>query len=171
MIVSQLSRESSVTGNVSCETRSELNNSGEKTLFIKPGDTIETRKGVRYFIQPKHRGSPTSDSCTWTIPVDDEVALFEAALPTACCPGQICWAAEAGGRRLPTVGINVNRESLFFGKFVDGSAISKWHGYPADYRRRTRDRPPICVLKIWVEQGLIEKHHIAKISGGKKCNL
>ena len=138
---------------------------------MKPGDTIFIRKDVRYFIHPKHHGSPTRQCCTWKIPVDDEVALFKTALPTARSPGQIYWAAEGHDRRLRTVGINIHKESLFFGKFVDGSAISKWHGYPADYRRRTRDRPPICVLKIWVEQGLLEKHLVAKISGGKQCNL
>ena len=138
---------------------------------MKPGESICIRPDVRYFIHPKHRGSPTSESCTWTISINDEVALFEAALPVARSPGQICRAAEPGGRRLRTVGINVHRKSLFFGKFVDGSTISKWHGYPADYRRRTQDRPPICLLKIWVRQGLLQKHHVAKISGGKKCNL
>ena len=138
---------------------------------MKPDDTIEIRQDVGYYIHPKHRGPPTNESCTWIIPVDDEVALFEAALPTARSPGQICWAAETGGRRLRTVGINVHRELLYFGKFVDGSVISGWHGYPADYRRRTQDRPPISVLKIWVNQGLLHKHHVAKISGGKKCNL
>lgn len=138
---------------------------------MKPGDTITIREDVRYFIHPKHRGSPTRDSCTWTISVDDEVALCKAALSTARSPGQECWAAEAEGRRLRKVGINVYRESLIFGKFVDGSAIAIWHGYPADYRRRTQDRPPISVLQVWVMRGLLQKHHVAKISGGMQCNL
>ncbi len=171
VIVSQLSSESSLTGNVSGENRSELNNSGENALFMRIGDTIKTRTGVRYFVHPKHRGSPTSNTCTWTIPIVDEVALFEAALPSVRSPGQACWAAEPGVRRLRTVGVNVHVESLFFGKFVDGSSMSRWHGYPADYRRRTQDRPPPAVLQVWVTQGLIEKHHLAKISGGMKCNL
>lgn len=138
---------------------------------MKIGETITIRKDVRYFVHPKHRGSPTSESCTWTIPVDDEVAFFVAALPMARSPGQDCWAAEPGGRRLRTVGINIHRETLFFGKFVDGSCMSIWYGYPGDYRRRTRDRPPISVLQLWVAQGLLQKHHVAKITGGKQCNL
>ena len=138
---------------------------------MKPGDTICIRKDVRYFIHPKHRGSPTDEICTWTIPLDDEVALFEAALPAVRSSGQMCWAAEPGGRRLRAVGINGHKESLFFGKFVDGSSMSVWHGYPADYRRRPHDRPPISVLQVWVMQGLLQKHHVAKISGGKRCNL
>lgn len=138
---------------------------------MKIGETITIREDVRYFIHPKHRGSPTRDSCTWRISVDDEVDLFKAALPTARRPGQKCWAAESEGRRLRTVGINVHKESLFFGKFVDGSCMSVWHGYPADYRRYTQDRPPMCILKIWDKQGLIQKHHSSKISRGMKCNL
>lgn len=138
---------------------------------MKIGETITIREDVRYFIHPKHRGSPTSDSCTWTIPVDDEVALFGAALPSERSPGQDCWAAEPGGRRLRPVGFNVHGETMFFGKFVDGSCMSIWHGYPADYRRHTQDRPPPGVLQVWVTQGLIGKHHVAKIYGGMKCNL
>ena len=138
---------------------------------MKPDSTIAIQQNVKYYVHPKHRGRPTNDRCTWIISVLEEVALFKRAIPVVCCPGQIYWAAEAEGRRLRTVGINVNRESLFFGKFVDGSAISRWHGYPADYRRRTQDRPPIPVLQNWETQGLLKKHHIAKISGGKKCNL
>ena len=64
-----------------------------------------------------------------------------------------------------------SRESLFFGKFVDGSAIAIWHGYPADYRRRTQDRPPISVLQVRVMRGLVQKHHVAKIPGGMQCSL
>lgn len=135
------------------------------------GETITIRKDVRYFVHPKHRGSATSDSCTWRISVDDEVDLFKAALPKARSAGQTCWAAEAEGRRLRIIGTNVHGDLLMFGKFVDGSAIAIWHGYPADYRRHTQDRPPMCVLKIWDKQGLIKKHHVAKISGGMQCNL
>lgn len=73
--------------------------------------------------------------------------------------------------RLHKVGVNFHGESLVLGKFVDGIANGNWHGYPADYRRNPRDRPPISVLKSWVNQGHIKKHQHAKISRGQKCNL
>ena len=136
---------------------------------MRPSDTIIIREDVRYFVHPKHRGRPTKNRCTWIISVLEEVALFRKVIPVLCRPGEIYWAAEAEGRRLRTVGINVHRESLIFAKFVDDSAI--WHGYPADYRKQPQDRPPIPVLQNWETQGLLKKHHIAKISGGKKCNL
>lgn len=145
--------------------------SGQQASPMQSGSTITVRTNVQYFVHPKHRGNPTENSCTWRISVPDEVALFRKALPAGFCPGQNYWAAEVQNGRLRPVGINVHRETLIFGKFVDGSARSLWHGYPADYRRHPQDRPPISVLQSWVTQGLLEKHHIAKISGGKQCNL
>ena len=100
------------------------------------GSTIPIQTNVRYFVHPKHRGTPTKNSCTWTIPVPEEVGLFKKAIFPGFCPGVTYWAADYQGGRLRMVGINFSGESLAFGKFVDGGAIGEWHGYPADYRRR-----------------------------------
>ena len=54
--------------------------------------------------------------------------------------------------------INVQGEFLKLGKFVDGSAIAVWHGYPADYQRRPQILPAISVVQVWVTKGLIRKH-------------
>ena len=138
---------------------------------MKPGDTIVIRRDVRYFIHPKHRGSPSKGICTWSVSVTDEVALFKGAIPTERFPGETYWSAVTEDRRLRRIGINVYGDFLGFGKFVDGSAKAVWHGYPADYQRRPQDRPPPAVLQVRVTQGLIEKHHAAKITGGMNCNL
>ena len=114
---------------------------------MRVGSTIDIRANVQYFVHPKHRGRPSENSCTWTISVSDEVALFRRALPNVCYLGQSYWAAEAQGNRLRTVGINVHGETLIFGKFIDGNAKAIWHGYPADYRRHPQDRPPIASAK------------------------
>ena len=61
------------------------------------------------------------------------------------------------------------RKELKIAKFIENQNI--WHGYPADYRTHKADTPSTEILKIWFDDGYINKKNMCKILKGQKCNL
>ena len=125
-----------------------------------------------YISLEKHRGHPGRNRSVWTVSPQTEVACFIKAWQGSWGVNSTeLWGHRWSGRRLSPVGINEHREALWFGKFVREPNTLPWHGYPADYRRKPHDRPPVAVLSLWRDLGILAKHQIAKIARGQQCKL
>jgi len=135
-----------------------------------PLDTPVAVNGVAYTPLSKHRGVATESVSVWTVEVCDEVECFLTAFRAGWVLGDKAWGLrQLALGRLQVLGVNGFNERLVLAKFVGGD--SGWHGYPADYRRRVQDRPPMGLLRTWYTSGILRKHQISKISSGKPCNL
>jgi hypothetical protein len=62
-------------------------------------------------------------------------------------------------------------DKLFIAKFLDGSYVNNWHGYPADPAGHQQDIPPESVLQSWLGAKLLRPAIIRKVIQGKRCNL
>lgn len=122
-------------------------------------------------VLPRHRGR-TGRHSVWTVPVSTEVACFVRACRESW--GVSCselWGHNRTDGRLEPLGLNGHGECLWFGKFVQAAHTIPWHGYPADYRRKAQDRPPVSVLQQWRDLGILAKHQVAKVMSGRPCKL
>lgn len=135
------------------------------------GVPVSIANGETYVATPAHRGKPSQDKSSWSISVPDEVQCFEKASLSGWSGNGHRWGNWSASGKLAPLGTNHWNEELHIARFVDGGATAPWHGFPADYRRRTQDRPPAQVLFAWRDAGLIEKHMVAKIRMGKRCSL
>ena len=140
-------------------------------------DTITaTAVGQDYVIKADHRDG-THDKAQWKISMDEEVDTFERGFGSEWFSSKKSWAWSLylNTQRPNPLGVSKRSEPpiqrLWIAKFVKNASPAFWHGYPADYRRRTQDRPDIDVLEDWRRQGFIGKREIAKIRSGLKCNL
>jgi hypothetical protein len=59
---------------------------------------------------------------------------------------------------------------VFIAKFVADHQGS-WHGYPADYRRKVQDVPPLPVRKLWLDNQVLTGPKIRKIGKQQRCIL
>ena len=136
------------------------------------GVPFTTTVGEVYLPLGKHRGRATSQRSVWTKPVPTEVACFVQAWGASWGErdGEL-WGHRSATGVLEPVGRNNHGEDLWFGKFLRAERISPWHGYPADYRRKTQDRPPPEVLNRWRALGVLAKHQVAKVAAGRPCKL
>jgi hypothetical protein len=132
---------------------------------------LKPRIDAKYIVSSYHRGSPTQEKSTWIISPDQEIECFVLAKEAKWEGVSVAWGVHLIGNRIQSLGINHSRIELKIAKFVDGSATNIWHGYPADFRTKAKDRPPINILASWKDKGIILKHHVRKISGGIECNL
>ena len=131
-----------------------------------------TRPACFYTISSQHRYVRPKEKSKWTVTYEEEVNIFRNSYSEKWLEGYICWGLLLNGDNIILqLGINKFNENLFISKFIDGNKNSKWHGYPADYKRNLYDRPSVRILSLWKDSGKIEKHHISKIRCGKKCNL
>ena len=48
---------------------------------------------------------------------------------------------------------------------------NEWHGYRADFIKKTQDRPPLNFLVSLKENGLLTKSKMMRISRGQKCKI
>lgn len=136
------------------------------------GSELLTSVGQRYLPSPKHRGTSGPDNSVWTISVSHELDCFVQAWQGAWgTDGTELWGHNQGGHGLEPLGVNFHDEDLWFGKFIGDDSGSPWHGYPADYRRKLRDRPPTEVLTQWRSQGIMTKQHATRVSRGQSCRF
>jgi len=136
-------------------------------------ETINNRREINgnsyYVFVPYHHGRPTADKSVWQITNDDEFSIFLLSINNSWIKESYSWSHFLEANQIRPVGVNFHGEDLYFGKFINENAES--HGYPADYRRKIQDRPPVEILLIWEKLGVIKSHHISKILRGIKCNL
>ncbi len=135
-------------------------------------DPVPIGNGVTYTPRLAHRGAPTKHKTVWTVGLPEEVDCFrrsseEGWLLNSTGSGLI----QLANGRLATLGVNSHREDLKLARFVSPVPLGTWHGYPADYRRKPQDRPPITILSNWRLAAIIEKHQMAKIRRGQQCRL
>ena len=136
------------------------------------GSPFLTEVGEHYLPLPKHRGVAGPERSVWTTPVLEEVTCFVQAWEGSWGANTSeLWGHRGGSQGLQAVGRNVHGELLWFGKFVRAVPTSPWHGYPADYRRKVHDRPPVSILTRWRDLGILAKHQVAKIAAGRRCQF
>jgi hypothetical protein len=133
-------------------------------------DTGVAVNGAVYTPLSKHRGLATASRSVWIVSVRDEIQCFVMAFRERWVFDTDGWGLRPlSPGRLQVLGVNGFKERLALAKFV--GADGSWHGYPADYRRRVQDRPPMHLLRTWRASEILRKHQMAKISSGKQCNL
>ncbi|MGV6946000.1 hypothetical protein [Sphingobacterium kyonggiense] len=125
----------------------------------------------KYIISSHHRRKNNPHKSVWTISFDDEVDCFVLSLTSKWNLECEAWGIKLNDNGLETIGINADSEELKLAKFVDGAKTNTWHGYPADYVKKSQDRPSTEILHNWVKEGYIAKHKMVKIRQGQSCNL
>jgi len=124
-----------------------------------------------YIISSQHRRVGNPNKSIWTISFEDEVTCFVHTITNKWKIGPDAWGIKVIGDILQVVGLNNDKQELKIARFVDGTNTDIWHGYPADYMRKSKDRPSTAVLKSWVKSGFITKAKMSKIRTGQSCNL
>ncbi len=61
--------------------------------------------------------------------------------------------------------------NLFIAKFKNDVPHNTWHGYPADYQRKSQDIPDTEILHDWIANNILTKAKIRKIMAGQPCRL
>jgi len=123
-----------------------------------------------YVINIQHRNGNLAKS-QWTIPQLEEVGCFTHAKAQGWFSLKEGWGLHFVATRPHLLGVARNRAvALFIAKFV-GSDETNWHGYPADYRHNHHDIPSGQVLKTWLDQSVLPKAKIRKITKGQPCSL
>lgn len=132
---------------------------------------IDKELTTTYIISSQHRAIGNPNKTVWTIDFDDEVECFKYSKTSDWIDDKYGWGIKVVNSNLQHVGHNFENETLKLAKFVDGNQNDIWHGYPADYLRKSQDRPPTFILKCWVDQGYLTKAKMNKIRRGQSCNL
>lgn len=138
-----------------------------------PDVTTQTKLGFPYVSKNYHRnGNRNKSQWKSAVTVKVEVAIFLKAHKQ----GQShVWGYYLRGGVAAALGTSPSSTQpvvdLFIAKFNGQENPQVWSGYPADYRRNPQDRPPTSVLSEWATAGLIAKHEISRVRGGKRCAL
>ena len=132
---------------------------------------LEEELTTTYIISSQHRATGNPNKTVWVLDFNDEVQCFTQSKTSEWIQDNYGWGIKVINSNLQNIGHNFENETLKLAKFVDGNGNDKWHGYPADYLRRSQDRPPTFILKNWVDQGYITKAKMSKIRKGQLCNL
>lgn len=137
-----------------------------KILLDQP---IPVGANAHYIVVKHHRYRTSPHKTRWTITPLKELQCFELAYSSGWMDTFACWGVHVVGGVADRLGINSRNEKLLFAKFVDSGQNCVWHGYPADYRRKTNDTPSYEILGEWRRRGLIDKRQIRIIKQGQVC--
>ena len=142
---------------------------GENQMAMNPLHTIQA--GVYYIHKADHRNRSPRKS-QWTIPENEERSVFSQTYSEGWYEGTVGWGLRLAGQTVSELGVGVDRiRRLFIAKFIDGSATSQWHGYPADYLAHQQDVPDPGILLEWCALRHINPAKMRKILQRKPCNL
>jgi len=144
---------------------------------VKDGEGVKYE--CSYIIVSYHRNNSLKDKSVWTIDEQAELNCFKETQEKNWVQESIGWGMkyevlkkkESEKVIIETIGISEHNEKLKIGRFIDGSKNDTWHGYPANYRRKKQDIPPMEILLNWIDLRVLKKHQASKIKQGKKCNL
>lgn len=137
-----------------------------------------TNPDCTYVYLPYHRGKATQDKNVWMISETEELDCFKTARSSKWIGDSVGWGLwycvifnSDTPKYIPmNLGVNFHQELLFIAKFTFNN--SEWHGYPADYIRRSKnDKPDTETLTKWVDLEMITKSQMSKIKQCKPCNL
>jgi hypothetical protein len=124
-----------------------------------------------YSFHPPHRNGAPSKS-QWTISENEEFALFVSSNGESARKGPL-FGLRLHNKKPTVIGVSAHDSSvrcaLRIAKFVGNPTT--WHGYPADYRRTSSDRPPTQLLLRWRTAGWISKSVMYRIRTGQLCDL
>jgi len=132
---------------------------------------LEEDLTTKYVISSQHRATGNPNKTVWTLDYNAEVDCFKLSKTSEWIQDNYGWGIKVINSVIQYLGHNFENERLKLAKFVDGNQNDIWHGYPADYLRRSQDRPPTFVLKNWVEEGYLSKAKMNKIRRGQSCNI
>lgn len=124
----------------------------------------------QYFIHPQHRnGNPNKSQ--WTITPNNEFESFKHAANSNWLTSCVGWGVFPITGAPDYLGVATDRITrLVIAKFVPYQE-TLWHGYPANHIEKEQDIPDEFILKKWIDEAVLPKAKISKISKGKPCNL
>jgi len=124
-----------------------------------------------YIANQQHRdGNP--HKCQWTIPEDEETAVFQRAHAEGWLLPSTGWGIHIRDGQAAYVGMAVDRQrELLLAKFVAGNAPVVWHGYPADHQMNPQDIPDELVLSKWLNSGVLSAPKLRKIGKAQRCRI
>lgn len=124
-----------------------------------------------YYKAVSYHRNGTGGKSQWTISVDDEIDLFAVAKRDGQIfddKGYAIWIIDS---KAGVLGVTEHDSETKLARFVDGTRSDHWHGYPANYLRAKNDIPPMTLLRLWKDRGLIEKSDITRMKTQKPCSL
>jgi hypothetical protein len=139
-------------------------------------EPFATSVGELYAVKSDHRNGSKQKS-RWEVSPQEEVAVFERACKASwsSSSGEQAWGLHLIAGKPSALGSASSdpssKERLWLAKFVRNALPVFWHGYPARYRRKKQDCPPVSVLQDWWSRGYIQKHEILKIRSCRPCSL
>lgn len=131
----------------------------------------EIAPGVFYFNHPHHRNNWPKKS-QWSITKSEEKDCFAKTLSERWVLNGVGWGLHLVNEQVEYLGIGKDyRTRLFVAKFVDSNSTGLWHGYPADHQNNLSDIPKEQVLKRWLDERVLPKRKIGKLSRAQRCSL
>lgn len=119
-----------------------------------------------YVLVDTHR-KPRPYKSLWTIAPDREFEVFDFALRAGWVADGIYWGLNIRNGQAHELGQTAppHNESALVARTKDcGKRI---HGYPADPRRNSQDRPPESVTSKWLQSSLMRKRTIKQLASGE----
>lgn len=140
-------------------------------LRFKGKQSNEQDEIVKYSPNPQHRDNNPHKS-QWTIMEPEEIQCFQVAYDKGWKKGNDAWGLHFRQNNVAYLGLGEDRSvELFIAKFKNDASHDTWHGYPADYQRKSQDIPDRNILSDWIANDVLKKAKIRKIMGGQPCKL
>jgi hypothetical protein len=118
-----------------------------------------------YKVNMKHRtGLPRENASMWAVSDWTEIELFVKAKSNEwrSPDKELLWSVSRDERGLTVIGHDPDNE-LYIAKFVH-DLNQEWHGYPV--LPKGADRPPQCVMDLWLGAGIINKLDKKRLMNG-----
>jgi hypothetical protein len=127
--------------------------------------------GLVYVFKTDHRDDSREKS-QWRITPDEEIVSFELMREKAWNVARQGWSLHLEGERICYLGVSIDRtRELFIAKFLGEPAVSRWHGFPADYQVHVQDIPDGGILLAWVELRYLTVAKMRKILRQQRCRI
>lgn len=151
----------------------EFKEDKDNDLAVFDDSPQELFNGWVYHPNPDHRGIKNKkDKSKWNITINEEGYCFVSARRQNWIDGQDGWGLHLENNTPKEVGTladssqQKNRTS-WIARFKDGTGTNNWHGWPADTKLKTDDRPSERVLEDWIKKKYINKCKRRKINRGQ----
>jgi len=140
-------------------------------LIFQDDQSNEQGEAVKYSPNPEHRNDNRRKS-QWTITEGEEIECFRVAYDKGWRSGKNAWGLHHRQNAVTYLGRGEDRSiDLFIAKFKNDVPHNTWHGYPADYQRKSQDIPDAEILRDWVANNFLTKPKMRKIMASQPCRL